>query len=484
MEESAVLSTELVVSATEATLRHPAFYAVCLVAFSLGMILAWRLLCRRRRISGQRQEMDREVEERTRKIQNAYTELEKRQVFSKMLSQISTRFITLPPSRISAEIPESLKRVARAINAQRVHIYMPPPESRVDFRDPKFYVEVAYEWHDPSVGPVDPRVQRVYPAMFPWATSFIERGDPNVVVDPTRMPEDALAERKLFATFGWSSMAIIPLFVEKRYVGNLSFTTLGEPLYWLPVLVGELRIVGEIFANALERKRQSEMMTALRQDALDAEERERTRISRELHDQLGGAMTALKIQAKAIHTKLAAENSELTPNAERIAEIIDETLPDVRRICAELRPAMLDELDLPEALEWQAEQFFKNTNIPCEFDLFLEGPLEPQHHRDVALFRVVQELLTNIIRHAQATTVKVSLTKETNGHEIPLIVVSVVDNGVGFDAEEVAQKSDRFGLRGLRERVEHLGGELEISSSPNGGGASITVKVPEHNGHS
>ncbi len=473
-------ATAVISAVSEANLFHPAFIIVCLLALMLAVLLALRMVGRRKRLSGERREVDRKVAERTREIQNTNRELEKRQAFSRMLSEISTRFITLPPSRIDEEIPVALGRVAQAINAQRAHIYM-PNRQRMDGE--KVFVEVAYEWHRSDIGPVETPVRRIDPERFPWIRAQYERGDPTVVLDPATLPPEAQAEREFYEEMRWTSVAIIPLFVEKRFVGNLNFTTRGEALTWLPILVSELRVVGEIFANALERNRQNEMMIALRQDAQDAEERERTRISRELHDQLGGALTALKMQAKKLQRKLSSEQSELAADARRITEIIDHTLPDVRRICTELRPAILDELELPDALEWQADQFTKRTGIPCEFDLFLEGSLNPQHNRDVALFRIVQELLTNVMRHAKATRVRVSLTQETedSGTDSHLLL-TVSDNGIGFDPDEAGRKPDRFGLRGVRERAQHLGGELRLARGEDGG-ALVTVRIPECNGH-
>ncbi|MCB1231197.1 MAG: GAF domain-containing sensor histidine kinase [Verrucomicrobiae bacterium] len=469
----------LTARAVEAEVFYPVFVIICLLAVVLSLLQIHRFSQRKQQVTRQQLELEKKVFERTQEIRTANRELKKRQEVGELLSEISTRFITLPANQIDAEIPIGLGRVAQAVNAQRANIYMPPPDKEIGSSD--FHVEVTYQWHEPAVGPVGSPTRRIYPHLFPWADRQYQTGDPLIILDISEIPSDAEAERELFQKMGWTSLAIIPLYVEKRFIGNLNFTTMGEPLRWLPILVDELRVVGEIFANALERKRQTAVMLALRQDAHDAEERERTRISRELHDQLGGALSALRMQSKSLQDKLADALPELTEHAARITEIIDETLPDVRRICAELRPAILDELELAEALEWQAEQFTERTGIPCEFDLALENSIEPQHNRDVALYRITQELLTNVLRHAGATQVRISLTTEPGSEGERFLVLNVSDNGVGIDPRTLAQKSDRFGLRGVRERAEHLGGELFLKKA-DGGGALVSVRVPEKNG--
>ena len=417
------------------------------------------------------EEAGRIVRERTGVIQTTNRELQKRQAVSEILSEISSRFITLEASQISSEIPNALSRIAQAFEAQRANIFLPPEEGP-DFEDQEFYVDLSYQWFESDVGPVSPSLHRVYPRQFPWVSDHYFKGKTALVVHPKDLPETALAERKLFELMGWTSLIVIPLFVEKRFVGSLNFSTIDHAFVWPQLMVDEMRVVGEIFGNALDRAQKSIALQALRQDAIDGEERERERIARELHDQMGGALTGLKMHAASLQRKLKEEGSSLVDHANRISEIIDDTLPDVRRICSELRPAILDDLDLPQALEWQSEQFTKRTGIPCEFDLFVPFELPSRQDRDVAVYRITQELLTNVIRHADASNVTISLTSEDEKE----LVLSVADNGTGFDAGR-SKKQGSFGLQGVRERAEHLGGNFSVRGIPNSG-TKVTIRVP------
>lgn len=442
------------------------------VAGVIGFLQVVRLIRNRGEKERKQRELEETVSRRTAQIAAANEELKKRQAVSRVLSKISTRFISLPPASIGEEISKELGRVARAIEAQRAHIYL--AKQNMDPVDPDFHVDLAYQWHDEEVGPMSEQMHRIYPHRFPWVEERYFRGEPSIVLNPDELPDYAVPEKALFEKMKWTSIGIVPMFVENQLVGSFGFSTYANPLSWSAVLVDELKIAGEIFANALERMNQSNALHELRQDALDAEERERTRISRELHDQLGGALTGLKMHSRSLQKQLldGQASPDQIERAQRISEIIDDTLPDVRRICAELRPAILDDLDLPEALKWQVDQFEKHTNIPCELDISHNDFPEQEMNRDVAIYRITQELLTNVIRHSKADRVSISLKRMDDD-----LLLRVSDNGKGIDTLELAKMTGRFGLRGIRERAEHLGGSISIVD-PGGKGCTVEAKIP------
>jgi PAS domain S-box-containing protein len=199
-------------------------------------------------------------------------------------------------------------------------------------------------------------------------------------------------------------------------------------------------------------------------------EEERAHIAREIHDELGQSLTGLKMDLAWLASRLPEDQPWLREKPQDMRRLIDATIQTVRKIATELRPGILDDLGLTAAIEWQAQEFQARTGIACEFISRLEEfPLE--RDRSTAIFRIFQETLTNVARHAQATRVSVSL-RAHNGS----LVLEVRDNGKGVTAEELADPQS-LGLLGMRERALLFGGEVSISGQP-GAGTTVTAQIP------
>lgn len=190
-------------------------------------------------------------------------------------------------------------------------------------------------------------------------------------------------------------------------------------------------------------------------------EEEKTRIARELHDELGQALTALKMDASAIASELMPAQTELAKRAEDMKQSIDQTVASMRRIAADLRPLMLDNLGLAPTLEWLTRDFSQRAGIPVELVMPHEE-LGASGDAATAVFRIVQEALTNVARHAQATRVQVEITRAAGD-----VLVRVTDDGCGMNDDD-HRKARSFGLLGMRERAYVLGGSFSIRG---GGGA-------------
>lgn len=218
-------------------------------------------------------------------------------------------------------------------------------------------------------------------------------------------------------------------------------------------------------------KRQGELRR-LSAQVLEAREEEKTRIARELHDELGQLLTALKMDLSVIREHPAVKNSDLDAKAQKMRTTLDQTVTSVRRIAADLRPLMLDDLGLPDAAAWLVEDFGTRVGIACEFKLVNELE-EADFERNVAntVYRALQESLTNIGRHAEAKNVWVMLRIEEAG-----IRLEVEDDGRGITTEDQA-KFQSLGLKGMRERVFHIGGTLEVTNAPRGG-TRVSLRVP------
>ena len=205
-------------------------------------------------------------------------------------------------------------------------------------------------------------------------------------------------------------------------------------------------------------------------------EEERTRIAREVHDELGQALTGLKLDMSWLASKLARTRPPVQEKVRTMTAHIDETIQTVRRIATELRPGILDSLGLVAAIEWQANEFQSRTGIPCIVANDVPDTLWDQEFSTV-FFRIFQETLTNVIRHAKATRVDVRLY-EDNGH----LVLSVKDNGRGISGEEMASTRSN-GLVGMRERAMLIRGELTLQGAP-GQGTTVTLRAPMDRGAS
>ena len=204
-----------------------------------------------------------------------------------------------------------------------------------------------------------------------------------------------------------------------------------------------------------------------------ARQAERTRIARELHDDLGGNLIAIKMALARLSARVPADQPGLAGPAQYIDELVDRTIETVHRISLGLRASALD-LGLAAALAWQADEFARQTGIAvithCPDALTPELTPEPAPEHADALFRIAQEALTNVAKHARAT--QVTLTLE---HACGELTLSVCDNGCGIDPAAPA-RPHAFGLRGMHERASAIGGALSLSPAP-GGGTMLTVKT-------
>jgi len=199
-------------------------------------------------------------------------------------------------------------------------------------------------------------------------------------------------------------------------------------------------------------------------------EEESMRISRAVHDELGQALTGLKIDLSWLSTRLPKRLDPLIDKTREMSRHIDETIETVRRISTELRPGILDHLGLVAAIEWQANEFQTRTGIQCKISHLVDRTIMEEELNTVC-FRIFQETLTNIIRHAQASRVEVHLS-EAHGR----LILEVKDNGRGITREQISNIKS-IGLLGMRERAGLLGGEVSISGQPKKG-TRVIVSIP------
>lgn len=198
-------------------------------------------------------------------------------------------------------------------------------------------------------------------------------------------------------------------------------------------------------------------------------EQERRRIAREIHDDVGGNLTAIKIAMALLVKRLPVDDAQLAQRASYIDTLIDRSIDAVHRIADDLRPGMLD-FGLISALEWQAGEFEKQTGIPClfSFDFLADYVLNDDA---TALFRIVQEALNNVSKHAQATQVKLQITQTER-----CMRLEISDNGRGISVAD-QNKPYSFGIRGMKERAHAMGGEFAVHRLPEGG-STVSIRIP------
>jgi signal transduction histidine kinase len=220
-----------------------------------------------------------------------------------------------------------------------------------------------------------------------------------------------------------------------------------------------------------ERLRESEEnLRALATHLQSVREEEQTRIAREIHDELGQSLTGLKMDLGWLAKRLPAGQKGLANKVEAMSSLIDDTIHSVRRIATGLRPEVLDEVGLAAAVAWQAREFQKRTGIRCRFALPPEAP-EPDPERATALFRIYQEVLTNVARHANATRVDIDLKVNAG-----TLVLEVKDNGKGIAPAQI-ENTKSLGILGMRERAMLFEGKIDIDGAP-GKGTRVSVSIP------
>ncbi|MFH1081755.1 MAG: PAS domain S-box protein [Pseudomonadota bacterium] len=219
-----------------------------------------------------------------------------------------------------------------------------------------------------------------------------------------------------------------------------------------------------------EIERSREQLRNLSAHLQSVREKERTRIARELHDELGQLLTALNTGLVLLNKKIPEERASLRDQTGSMIDLVGMTMQTLKRIYMDLRPGLLDHLGLAVAIGWQAGEFEKRTGIRCKLNVDPEDlVLDPE--LSTAIFRIFQETLTNIARHAEATKIVVNLKRNAKGIEL-----AVRDNGKGITEEQLT-KANSFGLLGIRERTHYWDGNVQITGK-DGGGTMVKISIP------
>jgi signal transduction histidine kinase len=231
--------------------------------------------------------------------------------------------------------------------------------------------------------------------------------------------------------------------------------------------------IRDIQARSDRERKQRESEQQLRDLAarlLEIREEERGTMAREIHDVLGQSLSALRIDLSWINNSLSSQPPEIGERIREMVANLDSTLDTMRELSTRLRPSVLDDLGLAAAIEWQVSEFARRTETRCDLDLGEEG-IEIDRGRDIAIFRILQEALTNVARHAGADRVRVCLRREEGD-----LILEIEDDGKGTGMEDLSGHR-ALGVLGMRERARGQGGVIVIRRGSEGG-TMVTLKVP------
>jgi len=422
--------------------------------------------------------------------QQVEMELQRRIDLEHLITEISTRFVNLAPGTFETMVRQALREIGEFIQSDRCHLTLLVEDTHI--------IEFSLEWCAPGIESARARFNGVSVDRFPWLLARFGRNEVIQVDDVSTLPLAAAAEKEIWGKLGVHSLVVIPLLLESVLVGYLGFSVLCRPVAkkWSETDFRLLRVMADIFASALARKRYEERRAALDRDlertvlertaqlqesetrlralarqVVEAQEGERLRISHELHDDAGQVLNVLKIQLNLARAEASGDSHRvMRQGLDDSLHLIDQALESIRTLAHGLRPAGLDTAGLHPSLEGYCHEFARQTGLPVTYrGEEIQGLADVAN---IALYRCLQEALTNVLKHAQANQVWVTL--ERNAHHVTL---TVRDDGQGFDAAESPRSPSRgTGLQGLRERFELVGGDVAIESCA-GQGTRIKAQV-------
>ncbi len=302
---------------------------------------------------------------------------------------------------------------------------------------------------------------------------------PALCADPGRFSRLILAEDRadyqarladadgVHLSFNWEGRIWMKAWKDVKWVAiRVSQRKAGDATIWDGIM---LNITNSKAAEA-EIRHSRAQLSALAAHVEAVKEQERLYLAREVHDDLGGNLTTIKIGLAWLMRQLPPGQTQLIERTAYLDSVVDQTFEATHRIASNLRPAALD-FGLATALDWQLQRFSRNTDIAYEFSA-PETPIPLAGDAAIAVFRIVQEALTNVAKHARATRIRLTLTPEDDS-----LLLVLADNGRGIPPERESQSRPAFGLLGMRERATALGGELTIQPARRGG-TEVRLRIP------
>jgi signal transduction histidine kinase len=393
--------------------------------------------------------------------------------FEELISNLSTRFIDFPAERIDEIINEGLEQIGAHLSIDRIAL--------LQFSTDASQLHLTHGYAAPGQG-LPPKF--LVSTDLPWFSDSLRKGHTLRISSIKQMPNEAKSERKYCKAQGIKAFLTIPMRMAETALGAISFSDVRRERDWPDYLIQQFRTVTYIFANALAWKRSQKELRErekrlrysqkdLRKFAgrlISVQEEERRRLAREIHDDLTQRLAVLAMEAgifektwKDLPGPVLEKLSDMKNQLVKISE-------DVHSISRQLHPSILDDLGLVRASESECVRFSKREGLSVNFhDHNIPCPIPEDI--SLGLYRIIQECLSNVARHAKARNVSIFLIGVENG-----IQLTIKDDGVGFDPAKVRHK-EGLGLSSMRERVRLIHGKIAIHSVP-GQCTEIKVQAP------
>ena len=406
-------------------------------------------------------------------LKNIRLDINERLQFEHLISDLSAGFVNLPPEKVDSEINRGLRSITEFLNVDRCSIGL--------FSADKTQLALVFEYVLPGTEPAPEFISK---EQMPWYLEQLLQGNPVVFNQVEDLPPEAEKERQVCLKKSMKSVLSVPIVSGGETLGSCALVATRSARVWPEDLVKRLRLITDVFSNALERRhaeeafRQSERI--LRQNENDlrrlagrlisAQEAERSRLARELHDDLAQRLAVFAIDVGQIEQQLGDLPEPVRETLKEMKNDIVTISQDVHKLSRQIHPSILDDLGLIKAVESECNSFSKREGVEIVFKHENIPTIIPKGI-SLSLYRIIQEGLTNISKHACATHISISLTG--TGHDV---LLSVQDDGIGFDSVEVREKPG-LGFSSMRERARLIHGDLSISSEPERG-TVINVRVP------
>jgi signal transduction histidine kinase len=296
---------------------------------------------------------------------------------------------------------------------------------------------------------------------------------PEWIIDVTK--DTNFPRAKLAENIGVKAGFAFPLLLGKKVVGVMEFFSVEaeEPNRDLMKVMAE---VGIQLGRAVERQwaeediqNSNERLRRLYQRLEMIREEERTRIAREVHDELAQILSTLKLELSLLDKKMTDDKSSLRKDTQMMLLLVDNTIQTVKRIAMDLRPPILDDLGLHEAIQWQGQEFERRTGINFISEVSVKN-IELDIERSTAIFRIFQETLTNILRHAKAKNINVLMHEKD-----AMVTVQIKDDGIGITSDQISDNKS-LGLLGMRERARAWKGDVSIQGAHDQG-TTVTINI-------
>jgi PAS domain S-box-containing protein len=398
----------------------------------------------------------RDISERKR----AASALERQLAFDKILNRTLARFATCAEPDANAAVVEALQAIAQFIAADHAYVVLFSPDRTT--------WSATHEWCAAHVAPQSHRFQELPLGTRPWTEAKVLSGEKIRLDSLDQYPPEAGREQELARAEGALSVLSVPIRgLAGKLTGCLGLHSHARPLTWSDVDVAQLRMVGDAIANLLERKRIEESLRELSHRLHRAQDEERRRIARELHDSTAQLLAAVLMNLGALEEAAARRDNKASRLVRESFELVERCTQEVRTLSYRLHPPLLDQMGLEPALRSYVKGFAGRSGIEVALDLSA-GVTRLPEEVELALFRVVQEGLGNIHRHSGSRTAYISLKRDGE-----MVLLEVADQGTGMPAKtlEAIQNgtvTQGVGLAAMLERLSEINASLVVESSPAG----------------